>query len=279
MAAPIFSFCNVAVMPVRSEPFHRAEQTTQLLFGEKAEILDVNSRDWARIKIAFDGYEVWFKISQLAQITRRDYKKAAKYISNNHLGKLLFDQGEMAIPLGCELTGLKSGNIKVNNGNGSFKGKKRLIGGLELNADNLIACAKQYLHAPYLWGGRSVAGIDCSGLSQMAFKLCNYPLPRDAAQQAEKGVLVEFLQNSRPGDLAFFDDKDGRIIHVGLLIDHQNIIHATDASGRVVIDRIDLAGIVSVSLKKRTHNLRFVKRIISSDNINEIPGGSILKLL
>jgi cell wall-associated NlpC family hydrolase len=118
------------------------------------------------------------------------------------------------------------------------------------------------MNAPYQWGGRSIAGIDCSGLTQMAFKLCNTTLPRDASQQAQQGTLVDFLQNAQCGDIAFFDNSDGRIVHVGILLDAQNIIHATDSSGRVVIDRIDPSGIISVSQRKRTHNLRFVKRFI-----------------
>ena len=107
--------------------------------------------------------------------------------------------------------------------------------------------------------------------------MCNCALPRDASQQAEIGAPVDFLQNSQPGDLAFFDDKDGRIVHVGILIDHQSIIHATDSCGRVVVDKIDLGGIISLSLRKRTHNLRLVRRIIGSQPANG--GGGIVQPL
>jgi cell wall-associated NlpC family hydrolase len=144
---------------------------------------------------------------------------------------------------------------------GKFKGKKYAIKKMELNADTLKAAALKYMHAPYLWGGRSIAGIDCSGLTQMAFKLCNSAIPRDASQQAQEGKLVDFLQHAQCGDLAFFDEKD-RITHVGLLLDNQTIIHATGTSGRVVIDRIDQGGIISISLKKRTHHLRMVRRYL-----------------
>ena len=260
-------------MPVRSEPNHRAEQTSQLLFGEKAEILELNNREWAHIRCAWDGYEGWCKHSQLKEITRREYKKATKYHSTTHSAKIIFDDDEMAIPLGSELFDIRGGMLRVGAVEGQYKGKKGNIAESTLTSEQVKSNSLLYMHAPYLWGGRSIAGIDCSGLAQMAFKLCNYALPRDASQQAHKGVLIEFLQNARCGDLAFFDDKEGRIIHVGILLDNQHIIHATDSSGRVVIDKIDLGGIVSVSLRKRTHNLRFVKRIIGNETTNEIPEG------
>lgn len=271
--ASLFSFCNVPMMPVRSEPNHRAEQTTQLLFGEKAEILEVNSRDWAHIRCAWDGYEGWCKYSQLTEISRRDYNKPTKQISANHLGRIVFEGSEMPVPMGSELAHIKTGKLSPALLPGQFKGKKVSIAENHLSAEAVKAAALQYMHAPYLWGGRSLAGIDCSGLVQMAYKFSNYALPRDASQQANKGMLIEFLQNAECGDLAFFDDKDGHIVHVGLLLDNQNILHATDSSGRVVIDRIDLGGIVSVSLRKRTHNLRVVKRIIGHEQVNDIPEG------
>ncbi len=110
--------------------------------------------------------------------------------------------------------------------------------------------AMKYLYAPYQWGGRSIAGIDCSGLTQMAFRLCNHPIARDASVQATEGELVDFLQHAQCGDLAFFDDKEGKIVHVGILLDSQTIIHATDTAGHVVIDRIDPGGIISISHEK-----------------------------
>ncbi len=263
MVLPLaYAFCNVSLMPLRSEPEHRAEQTSQLLFGEKAEIIEVNNRDWAYIKCEWDEYKGWCKLSQLTTIIHKEYRKEVKYFAASHSDKLIFNKIDMWLPGGSELW-LKGGKIKPQNESGIFKGKKMKVKDARLNFESLQKAAFHYLNAPYNWGGRSVAGIDCSGLTQMAFKFCNHVLPRDAAQQANVGILVDFLQNARGGDLAFFDNKEGKIVHVGILLDNQTIMHATDASGRVVVDKIDQGGIISVSLKKRTHNLRVVKRIFS----------------
>ena len=262
MVLPLaYAFCNVPVMPLRSEPSHRAEQTSQLLFGEKAEIIEVNNKDWARIHCSWDGYEGWCKQSQLAVITKKEFKKDVKYLAATHADKLIMPLGEMMLPMGSALTAIRGGKIKPVNEAGKFKGKKLKISGLQLNCETLRNAAMQYLHAPYQWGGRSILGIDCSGLTQMAFRLCNHSIPRDASQQANEGQLVDFLQHAQCGDLAFFDNKEGKIVHVGILLDNQTIIHATETAGRVVIDRIDQAGIISTTLRMRTHNLRFVKRM------------------
>jgi hypothetical protein len=244
-------------MPLRSEPSHRAEQVNQVLFGERAEVLEINEKEWARVRCEWDNYEGWCKASQLSMISRKEYRKEPKYISLRNGDRVLFASGDMWLPMGCDL---KGGKIVRGKEKGSFKGKKRACKDLSIDCDQIKDAALQYLYAPYQWGGRSIAGIDCSGLTQIAFKLCGKPLPRDAAQQAQEGEAVDFLQHGRCGDLAFFDNAEGKIVHVGILLDHDTIIHATEAAGCVVIDRIDQGGIISTSLKKRTHQLRLVKR-------------------
>jgi hypothetical protein len=277
--AHVFGFCNVAVMPVRSEPTHRGEQVTQLLYGEKAIILDNNNKGWVRICCAHDKYEGWCRQSQLTDITPKEFNKPTRHMSSSHNGRILFEDSGMAIPLGSELMGLKHGNLRAANTYGYFKGKKLVAAKLIATETLLKEAILNYLHAPYLWGGRSASGLDCSGLTQMAFKLCNCPIPRDASQQVLKGEPVEFLETGKCGDLAFFGDKDDRIDHVGMLLDNQTIIHCTEVAGRVVIDRIDLEGIISVSMKRRTHKLRYVKRILGADATDEKPKPVQHKLL
>lgn len=251
-----YAFCSVPLMPVRSEPSHRAEMVTELLFGEKMEVLEINDNDWARIHCAWDDYIGWCKIGQLRLTTIREYRKEVKFIADKHHNRLIVKSGDIILPMGSNLFGLKllyPDEVK-------YKGKKKLWQDLELTPKHLLDAAMQYMNAPYRWGGRSILGIDCSGLTQMAFKMCGKAIRRDAAQQAEEGELVDFLQHAHKGDLAFFDNAEGKITHVGILVDNTHILHATDTSGRVVIDKIDAEGIVSISLKKRTHKLRMIRR-------------------
>src|SRR5690606_28721659 len=170
--------------------------------------------------------------------------------------KLVFEHDEQWVPMGSSLFGIKL----LHNKTGKYKGKKLAVQDLELSPDNLADIAMQYINAPYLWGGRCIAGIDWPGLSQVDFRMCGKAILRDARQQAEEGEQVDFLQHAHKGDLAFFDNEAGKITHVGLLLDSSNIIHATDTSGKVVIDKIDAEGIVSKLLRKRTHKLRVIKR-------------------
>lgn len=258
-----YAFCNVSAMPIYSEPSHRAEQVNELLFGERVEVLETNEREWARIRCEWDSYEGWCKTGQLTQLSKKEYRKGTRVLTSNHSSKLIFEDSEMLLPMGCDLLGLKSGKVTVAEKTGVFKGKKINTKKAELTGAQIKAAAFQYMNAPYHWGGRTIMGIDCSGLAQMAFKLCGFRIPRDADQQSTEGEVVDFLQHTQCGDLAFFENTEGKIVHVGIILDHQSIIHAADSNGRVFIDKIDQAGIISILHKKRTHNLRVVKRLFS----------------
>lgn len=255
-----YAFCNVSRASIRKEAAHRSEQVNELLFGERAEVLEINDDDWARIRCEWDGYEGWCRSGQLALVSRKEYRKNLKFIASKHTDKLEFENGDLWLPLGSDLRSIKGGKIIVCNLAGKYKGKKLPVDKLTLNSETLKDAGLRYMHAPYQWGGRTMAGIDCSGLTQMAFKLCGRAIPRDADQQALEGETVDFLQHAKCGDLAFFNNADGKIVHVGILLDERTILHATGSSGRVVIDPIDQGGIISAQLRKRTHTLRFVKR-------------------
>ena len=124
---------------------------------------------------------------------------------------------------------------------------------------HLINNALIFLNAPYLWGGRTPFGIDCSGFTQIVYRLQGINIPRDAHQQAEVGNTLSFIEESQEGDLAFFDDSEGEITHVGIIMNNNNIIHA---SGKVRIDKLDQQGIFNIEKKIHTHKLRIIKSIV-----------------
>jgi len=253
----MFGICNLAIVPVRSEPSDRSEIVTQLLFGEHIEILE-RQNQWARIKIQFDDYEGWVDSKQYQVISEANYNQLSKeaIILNADLIDYISapDNLLLPIPLGASLSFLN--NNEINTSNFEFEGTK--TSGLKPKSA-LINTAFMYLNAPYLWGGKTPFGIDCSGFTQMVYKLNGYKIHRDASQQALEGEPLSFIEESEVGDLAFFDNEEGKIIHVGIIMDNNYIIHA---SGKVRVDRLDHLGIYNAELNKHTHNLRVIKKII-----------------
>ncbi|MBF4465218.1 C40 family peptidase [Flavobacterium sp. LC2016-12] len=253
----MFGICNLAIVPVRSEPSDRSEIVTQLLFGEHIEILE-RQNQWARIKIQFDDYEGWVDSKQYQVISEANYNQLSKEatILNADLIDYITapDNLLLPIPLGASLTFLN--NSEINTSNFDFEGTK--TSGVKPKSA-LINTAFMYLNAPYLWGGKTPFGIDCSGFTQMVYKLNGYKIHRDASQQALDGEPLSFIEESEAGDLAFFDNDEGNIIHVGIIMDNNYIIHA---SGKVRIDRLDHLGIYNPELNKHTHKLRVIKKII-----------------
>lgn len=242
---------------MRKEPSHRSEQVSQLLFGERAEILQLKDDYWALIRSFHDDYEGWCLLGQLQVVSKKEFQKQAKFLSVGHSNKLIGTEGEIVLPMGACI---KSGSILLGGQKAKFKGKKIVTESIEASSESIELMAKSFRYAPYLWGGRDMQGIDCSGLSQLVLKLNGINIARDASQQALQGHTISFLQEAKCGDLAFFGNLEGKINHVGILLNEHTIIHATETAGMVVIDKIDQEGIVSKLLRKRTHTLRLIKR-------------------
>ncbi|MWB93314.1 SH3 domain-containing protein [Flavobacterium sp. GA093] len=253
----MFGICNLAIAPIRFEPSDRSEIVTQLLFGEHIEILE-RQNQWARIKIQFDGYEGWMDSKQYQLISEANYNQLSNeaIILNADLIDYITspDNLLLPIPLGASLSFLN--NSEINTKNFEFEGTR--TSGIKPKSA-LITTAYMYLHAPYLWGGKTPFGIDCSGFTQMVYKLNGYKLTRDASTQALEGEPLSFIEESEAGDLAFFDNEEGRITHVGIIMENNYIIHAC---GKIRIDRLDHLGIYNPEINKHTHKLRVIKKMI-----------------
>ena len=253
----MFGICNLAIIPLRFEPSDKSEIVSQVLFGEHFEILE-QVQQWSRIKLQYDSYEGWVDSKQYQILSQANFIQLSNdaLILSADLIEYITGNNNMLlpIPLGSSLSFLN--HTEINTTNFDFEGNT--TNGIK-DKKHLISTAYLYLNAPYLWGGKTPFGIDCSGFTQMVYKLNGYKLLRDASQQAMQGEALSFIEESEPGDLAFFDNEDGNIIHVGIIMENNYIIHA---SGKVRIDRLDHLGIYNPEINKHTHKLRVIKKII-----------------
>ena len=267
-----FGICLQTVIPVRSEPSHKSEMVTQVLFGELFRILLIE-KEWTRVSLAYDDYEGWICLNQVRFLTEKEFLQLfnAETAVTLDLVQLITNQTRRTIApiiLGSSLPGYAKEEFNILNDQYFYDGSNTEISPFDTittQQDHLkakqaiLSDAMMYLNAPYLWGGRTPFGIDCSGLVQMVYKIKKIKLLRDASQQATHGESVSFVSETEPGDLAFFDDEEGNIIHVGIMVDKARIIHA---SGKVRLDTIDHEGIYNVDEQRYTHKLRLIKRIV-----------------
>lgn len=225
--------CNVIVSPLRLETSDQSEMISQMLYGEQVEVLEVKE-NFSKVKMIFDQFEGWCDSRHLTKISETENRN----IITKTFGIYDLPEGKSLLSMGSEV------NFEVEN---------CLLDDL---SESIAETAKKFLNVPYLWGGRSFFGLDCSGFTQLLYKVHGIALPRNADQQAEMGIVLDFVEESKPGDLAFFENAEGKIDHVGILLSPNEIIHA---SGKVRIDALDYSGIFNQELNKHTHKLRLVK--------------------
>lgn len=260
----IRAICCVPVSPLRAEASHRTEMVSQLVFGECCEIIEKTRDSWARVRCSYDGYEGWCQASHLTEIDDDDYEKGGNALTPDWVGTLEYNGHPMMVPLGSNLTAMKNGHAIWRKNRVHYKGKTWDPAGAGRDARSIRQLAFKFLNTPYLWGGKTVFGVDCSGFTQTVFKFFDIPLLRDAYQQATQGEPVGFLEEVRTGDLAFFDNEEGKITHVGILLNAHEIVHS---SGKVRVDKIDNMGVVHAENFQRTHHLRVIKRILPPPSI------------
>ena len=252
------AICTLSVIPMRKEPSDRSEMVNQVLFGETMEILDSNEK-WYMVKLNHDNYEGWVDKKQIELID--SIPPAAPIVNTAPLFVVRNQNDGFAfLPSGAFLNKVNETTIRA--GKHTFSTSAQELINTAVPTDIALG-AMIFLDTPYLWGGRTLMGIDCSGFTQLVYRISGKSLPRDAWQQAQIGTDVTFLEEANTGDLAFFDNSDGKITHVGIVIAQKDsaiktIIHA---SGKVRLDKLDHQGIFNLETGQYSHNLRMIKRV------------------
>jgi hypothetical protein len=249
---------------LRKEASEQSEMTSQLLFGEIFELID-DSPGWLLVRNEYDSYEGWISrsgCSLLDDDELRKYRSYSKCILPQSFLSLQRAAGEerMLVPAGSVLYYDEKVPLKIHCG-GTYRMEKPCREPEGELGERILKTGRQFLNTPYLWGGKSTFGTDCSGLVQTVMKILGFPLARDTSVQVTEGTALNILPEARTGDLVFFDNEEGEIVHVGLLMESGFVLHA---SGQVRIDPIDHQGIYNRELKRYTHKLRVIKRIIQN---------------
>lgn len=244
---------------MRAEADDRSEMVNQILFGEHYKLIEKRAK-WLKVRLAHDDYEGWICRKQYFEIDKAQFislSEETQHYNYNLVDALTTSHGDIIpIGLGSTLPFYDGEHCLIDDMRFHFEGAHQPCE--KHTKTDIVNTAYMYLHAPYLWGGRTPMGIDCSGFTQMVYRLNGKMIPRDASQQVKLGATLSFIEEAEPGDLAFFDDAEGNITHVGIILENNHILHA---SGKVRIDRIDQQGIFNKEQGQHTHKLRIIKQI------------------
>jgi len=252
-----YAVVSVAAAPLRKKPNHRREMVSQLLFGEAVEILKERGRFWLKVRGLHDSYEGWLTKNLVMPVEEHLARVACPFVSTDILAPAVVNDNPVHIPFASSLPGFENGSGKFGDVQYRFSGNYIDRFQQQPDLELLTKFTSPWMNVPYMWGGRTALGVDCSGFVQVIYKMMGIDLPRDAWQQAQEGKSIKKIKESETGDLVFFDDKD-EIVHVGILLDKEHILHA---SGKVRIDNIDKKGIINVDTGKRSHRLELIRRV------------------
>lgn len=262
--------CNLSVVPMRATHKHASEMVNQLLFGETFSVINTHE-EWLEIKLHHDDYTGWIDHKQcwlLPDVYFQQINKSQQHYALDLAQYTLSQADYFPILQGSVLPDYNGASFKIAGRNYTYHGEVASPNSPHTTGNQLLEYAKKYLNTPYLWGGRTSFGIDCSGFIQMVFRLMHIQLKRDAYQQAQQGSMILSLAEVQAGDLAFFGDTAEKITHVGIIMDKQRIIHA---HGKVRIDELRKEGIFNTETKKYSHTLRLLKRVLPERNVNFTP--------
>ena len=253
--------CRLALVPVRLDPSHRSEVVTQLLFGDHYNVVDrTKDGQWLHVEIQFDQYRGWIQLQQHEIITQEYFeqiKQSDFHITLDDFSRIVIKNEYINILLGSIIP-ISTGELFDLDSDFSFEGSSKSLSE-KWGFDELQRVALRFKNAPYLWGGKTLLGADCSGFVQLVFRICGHRLKRDASLQVIQGEEIGSLDAALPGDLAFFNNESGKTDHVGIILEGDNIIHA---SGKVRIDKIDGQGIFDIALDRYTHKFFKIRRIL-----------------
>lgn len=260
-----YALATLSVIPVRKEPTEQSEMVTQILFGELFTITE-KQKKWHKVKLTFDGYEGWIDEKMSHEISADEYEKIDNhkpFISTEAVNKIVrIKNSPQQIVAGSSIPFFneQDKSFIIEDDKCVFSGLYSIVEHNEIRS-SIIFQANKYINAPYLWGGRTPFGIDCSGLTQIIYKIHGIKLLRDASQQCTQGIKLINKSEWKPGDLAFFENESNKIVHVGILANENHIIHA---SGFVRIDTIDETGILCRETGCYTHKLSQVRTLLIS---------------
>jgi len=254
-----YAFCRLSAASVRQLPKHDSPQISQVLFGEFVQIIRRKNKQWSRIVCNWDRVVGWVDLRQfeIYEGEIEKYSDCQSFALELIHGAISSDQ-VIPVSIGSNFYACDGINFKMPFGKFQFTGQIVDLSQSRLSAQLLVKIAKKYLHAPFQFGGRSIMGIDPAGFIQVVYKMVGLNLPRSLAEQGGLGEDVGFVKKTEVGDLAFFQSKNKEIIHVGIVIEDQKIIHV---DGMVRIDNIDQQGIFNQTKKRYTYKLRTIRRI------------------